>query len=84
MWSSTTVVLHAAALGEQPHPAVVAGDQRAFGGRQRDEEVALGVLAVDPQRAGEADRDLRDAEEVLDVAGQRRRVERVAADVVER
>ena len=37
---------------------------------QRHEELALGVLAVDEQRAREADRHLRDADEVLDVAGQ--------------
>ena len=65
--------LHAAALGQQPHAAVVAGDQGAFGGRHRDEEVALGVLAVDLQRPGDAERHLRDPGEVLDVAGQRRR-----------
>jgi hypothetical protein len=42
------------------------------------------VLAVDEQRAGHADRHLRHADEVLDVARQHRRVERVARDVLER
>ena len=32
---------------EHLHAAAVGGDQRAFGGRQRDQELALGVLAVD-------------------------------------
>ena len=44
------------ALGEQPHPAVVAGDERSLGRCQWDVEVALGVFAVDAQWAGEADR----------------------------
>ena len=68
---------HAARLVEQLHAAVVGGDQRALGGRHRDVELALRVLAVDQQRAGDADRDLGDAGEVLDVAGQGGRVERV-------
>ena len=63
--------LHAAGLVQQLHAAVVGGDERALGGRQRDVELALRVLAVDEQRPGEADRDLRDADEVLDVARQR-------------
>ena len=67
----------AAALVEQPHAAVVAGDQRALGGRERNVEVALGVLAVDPQRTGQADRHLGHADEILDVAGQHAGIERV-------
>src|SRR5439155_10817374 len=46
-------------------------------------ECALGVLAVDQQRPGETQRDLGGAHEVLDVARQDGRVERVAADVLE-
>jgi hypothetical protein len=38
------------------------------------------VLAVDEQRPGEADRDLGDAGELLDVAGQDGGIERVRAD----
>ena len=76
--------LHAARLAEQLHAAVVGGDERALGGRQRDVELALGVLAVDQQRAGDADRHLRDADEVLDVARHERGIERVRADVLER
>ena len=49
--SSITVVLHAARLAEQLHAAVVAGDERPLGRRQRHVELALGVLAVDQQRA---------------------------------
>jgi hypothetical protein len=41
------------------------------------------VLAVDPERPGESDRNLRGADQVLDVAARRRRVEREARDVVE-
>ena len=76
--------LDAAALAEQPHAAVVAGDQRAFARRHRDVELALGVLAVDAQRPGEADRHLGHAHEVLDVARQHAGIEREAADVLER
>jgi hypothetical protein len=43
----------------------------------------LGALAIDEQRTGQSHRDLRDADELLDVAGQRARVEGVAADVLE-
>jgi hypothetical protein len=41
------------------------------------------VLAVDQQRAGRADRDLRHAGEVLDVPGQGPRVERELTDVLQ-
>jgi hypothetical protein len=41
------------------------------------------VLAVHEQRAGQPDRNLSDADELLDVARQDRRVERVARDVLE-
>jgi hypothetical protein len=44
----------------------------------------LGVLAGDEQRAREADRDLCDAHELLDVAPEHVGVEGVRADVVER
>src|SRR5215211_871206 len=44
---------------------------------------ALGVLAVDQERPGDAERDLGDADEVLDVAGGDVGVERVARDVLE-
>ena len=37
---------HPAGEVEHLHPAVVAGDQRALGRGQRDDELALGVLAV--------------------------------------
>ena len=60
--------LDAAREVEHLHAAVVGGDQRAFGGGHRHDELALRVLAVDGQRAGKADRHLRDAGEVLDVA----------------
>ena len=83
IWSSTTVVLTPPHSLEQAHAAVVAGDQRALGGRQRNIEVSLGVLAVDAQRTGHADRNLRDAGEVLDVARQHARVERELPDVIE-
>jgi hypothetical protein len=71
--------LDAARRVQQLHPAVVAGDQRSLGRRQRDVELALRVLAVDEQRSGDADRHLGDADELLDVPGQLRGVERVVA-----
>ena len=73
---------HAAAFGDQPHAAVVAGHQRAFGGRHRHVEIALRMLAVDPQRTGDADRHLRHSGEQLDVAAQRRWRQRIVADMV--
>ncbi len=75
--------LDPAGLVEQPHAAVVAGDQRPLGRRERHVELALRVLAVDEQRAGEADRDLGDADEVLDVAAGDGRVEGVVREVLE-
>ena len=75
--------LDAAALAEHAHPAVVAGDERALGGRQRHVEVSLRVLAVDAQRTGHADRHLRHAGEVLDVPRQHAGIEREASDVLE-
>jgi hypothetical protein len=74
----------AAGLVHEPHPAVVAGHERPLGGGQRHVELALGVLPVDEQRAGEADRHLGDADEVLDVAADDRGVEGVARHVLER
>src|SRR5919109_52120 len=74
----------AARLAQQPHAAVVARDQRALGGSERHVELALGVLAVDEQRPGHAERDLSDADEVLDVALGDPRIERVLGDVLER
>ena len=41
-------------------------DQRGFGRRQRDIEVAACMFTVDAQRAGEPDRDFDRADEVLD------------------
>ena len=75
--------LHAAGGVQQLHAAVVGGHQRALRGRHRDVELALRVLAVDEQRPGDPERHLGDPGEVLDVAGQDRRVERVGADVLE-
>ena len=83
MQSAETVQVDAARQVEDLHAPVVGGDQRAFGRRERDQELALGVLAVDPERPGEADRDLRHAGEVLDVALGDGRVEAVPGDVVE-
>ena len=76
--------LHAARRVQQLHAAVVGGDERALGGRHRDVELALGVLAVDEQRARDPERDLGDAGEVLDVARQLGGIQRVGADVLER
>ncbi len=74
----------AAGLVEDLHAAAVGGDQRPLGGRERNQELALGVLAVDQQRPREADRNLRHADEVLDVAARHRRVEGEAIDVLHR
>jgi hypothetical protein len=63
---------------------VVARDQRALGRCHRHVILALGVLAVDQQRAGEPDRDLRDAHKLLDVAVHDRWIERVTARMLER
>ncbi len=65
----------AAALGEQAHPAAVAGNQGAFGCRKGNIKVAVRVLAMDTQRSGEAEGNLRDAGKVFDIARQRAGVE---------
>ena len=75
--------LGAAALGDEAHAAIVAGDQRPLGGRHRNVKFALRALAVDAQRPGEPDRHLRRADEILDIARKAFRIERVAADMVE-
>ena len=58
----------AARLGEQARAAGVRGDQGRLGGRQRHVVVAVGEKPVHAQRAGETDRHLHRADEVLDVA----------------
>ena len=60
---------HAAAFLDHPHAAVVAGQHGAFDRGHGDIEFALGVLAVDQQRAGQANGNLRHPEQVLDIAG---------------
>ena len=74
--------LHAARQIHQLHAAVVRRDERAFGGGQRHDEVALRVFAVDAQRTGKADRDLRDPGEIFDVPFGRMRIERVLPDML--
>jgi hypothetical protein len=74
----------AAGLAAQTHAARVARHQRALGGGHGHVELALGMLAVHEHRTGQPDRHLRDADEVLDVAGQNGRVERVTSDMRER
>ena len=80
---ATTVAFAPPHSAEQPHAAIIARDQRAFGRRHRHVEVAVGVLALDQERAGEPDRHLGRADEILDVAGQGARIEGMPADVVE-
>jgi hypothetical protein len=66
---------------EHLHAAIVGCHQRAFCRRHRYDELTLRVLAVDLQRAGKADGNLRHTGEVLDVAVERVRVERIVGDV---
>jgi hypothetical protein len=66
---------------QQLHASVVAGHQRPLGRRQRHVKLAACVLAVDKQRAGYSDRHLRHADEVLDIPGDRGRVDGVTADM---
>ncbi len=75
--------LDAAGVAGQLHAAVVAGDESALRGRHRHPVLTLGVLTVDQQRTGEADRDLGCADEALDVAGQDRGVDRVRGELIE-
>ncbi len=74
----------AAGLVQQAHAAVVAGHQRSLGGGHRHVELALGVLAVDQQRPRQPDRNLGDSDEMLDVAGGERRIERIIGYVLKR
>lgn len=73
--------LDAAAFAEQTHSTVVAGDQGALGCRQRHIEVPPGLLAVDAQRTGDANRHLGRPGEVLDVSRQHSGIEREPPDV---
>ena len=58
----------AAAQVQHLHAAVVRRNQGALGGGQRDQEIALGVLAVDAERSGESQWHLGDPDEMLAVA----------------
>jgi hypothetical protein len=58
----------AARAREHHHPALVRAHERAFGRRHRHVERPLRVLAVDEQRSRDAERHLRGADRVLDVA----------------
>jgi hypothetical protein len=73
----------AARLVEQAHAAVVACDERALRGGERDMELPARVLAVDEQRARDPDRNLGGSDEVLDVATHGCGIERVRRDVLE-
>src|SRR6476620_9392310 len=73
--------LDAPALGQQPHSAAVARDERTFRGRKRDVEAADCMFADDEQGPGKSDRDLSDSEEVFDVARKDRWVNRILGDM---
>jgi hypothetical protein len=75
--------LHASALGDDAHAAAMACHQRAFRRRQRNVEIALRMLAVNAERAGEADRHLRHPDEVLDVPRGAAGFERAARDLAQ-
>lgn len=45
------------------------GDERALGGGERHDEIAIGVTTADTDRTGDTERDLREADEALDAAG---------------
>ncbi|OQC19618.1 MAG: hypothetical protein BWX71_02608 [Deltaproteobacteria bacterium ADurb.Bin072] len=74
---------HPAAHVDDLHAAVVGCHQRPLTGAQRDEEIALCMLAVYSERTGETHGDLCHAGEVLDVAPGHRRVKGVVLDVVQ-
>ena len=76
--------LDAPASMQDLHAAVVGSHQGAFAGRERHVELPLGVLAMDQQRSGEAERHLRHAGEILDVAARYARIDGVAGDMVQR
>src|SRR5579883_2036189 len=59
----------APACGEKAHATVITCDERAFGSGERNVEIALRLFAQDVDGPGQADGDLRDANEVLNVAG---------------
>ena len=62
----------AAAAVDGVEGVLVRGDQRAFGGGERHDEIALRVLAADVHRTGDADRHLGVADEAFDAARQAR------------
>jgi hypothetical protein len=73
MYCSTTVVF------TPPHSL----SERTFDRRQRHIEITLCVFPVDTQGARKADWHLRHAGEIFDVARQRRRIDRIAADMLQ-
>jgi hypothetical protein len=74
---------HAAGEVEHLHAPVVGGHERALGRGHGDEEVPLGVLAVDGEGPGEPHRHLRHADERLDVALEDVGVEGVPPEVLD-
>jgi hypothetical protein len=58
----------ASAFRNEADAAIVAGDKRSFGGRERYKEFSFGVLALDAEGSCCADRRLRYANEVLNLS----------------
>src|SRR6476620_3168840 len=74
--------LDAPALGQQPHSAAVARDERTFRGRKRDVEAANCMFADDEQGPSKSHRDLSNSEEIFNVAGKDGWVNRIFGDMI--
>ena len=75
---------HPSAVVDDRHAAGDRCDERALGGRERDEEPALGVPSVDVDRSGVAERNLGRPDHVLDVLGRRLGVHAPSGYLLER
>src|SRR5210317_129256 len=72
-----------AALADRTHAATVAGNKSALGRCHGNQKIAACVLAVYSQRSGNPERNLSDADEILDIARQELWIDAVTRDMVQ-
>ncbi len=73
---------HTAAQVENLAATIVRGNQRPFGGCQRNQKLAVGVFAMDLDRASDPNRNLRHPDEILTIAFGQMRVKGILKDMV--
>ncbi len=69
--------LHAPTTVQQSDAPIIGGDQRSLGGRQRNQEFALGMFAIYQERSRKAQWNLGHAGKMLNVSPQNMGIERI-------